>query len=315
MNVKNIIFGGSSGGNTGIGLRFPTFGFVKGLIFTPPFAQLDASSIAAFKTAMAAAILADNVSDRYFPLQNIVKPTDSSTKPVEDKFPDGSIAIVNNGFYDWEFQFTKGGHSLMQALQKANGQDRWFFLFDAFGKLWGVDPGGDNIQAINPNLAYTPPFVVNTGSAVSVYATRVNFSTEQLNVNGTFLDFANDGGLTYLQGLSGLQDVVVTQAAARALGVLKVGAIMDNGTINLHDDFASDLAVTGAWRVRNKATKNPLTVTAAADDAGNTGWDVTVSVSDPNYNAGAGTLEVALVGPAELSPLLGGGYESNWLAQ
>lgn len=314
MDVKNILYLGG-GANTGVGQKFAQLGFIKGLIFVPAGKQYPTSSIAAFKTALEADILADLDYQRAYPLQGLVKPTDTSTKPVTETFPDGSIAVVNDGFYDLEFQFLKGGNSLSVAMQKNNGRNWWFFIIDDQVTLRGVDAGAGFMTGINPNLTYTPPAVMNTGTAVAVYSTRVNFTPNQLGRDGCFLDFSQDGGLNYLTNLSGLLDVNVYQASARAAGVFKVGAQTACGTVDLHAEYPSQLAIVGAWRVRNKATGKPLTVTAVADDAADGGWSVTVSVSDANYSAGAGTLEVSLAGPTEIAALIDGGYEGNWLAQ
>lgn len=314
MDVKNILYN-NTGGNTGVGQKFAQLGFVKGLIFVPAGMTFTTASIAAFKAALEAAIIADLAYQRAYPLQSLVKPTDSSTKPVTETFPDGSIAIVNNGFYDLEYQFLKGGNGLSVAMQKNNGRNWWFFIIDDQVCLRGVDAGPGLIQGINPNLSYTPPAVMNTGTNVAVYSTRVNFTPNQLGIDGAFLDFSEDGGLNYLTNLSGLLDVNVTQAGARAAGVFKVGALVANGTVDLHAEFPADLAVVGAWQVRNKATGKPLTVTAVADDPADNGWSVTVSASDPNYTATVGGLEVSLAGPTEINGLIGGGYEGNWLSQ
>lgn len=314
MDVKNILYN-NPGGNTGVGPKFGQLGFVKALIFVPAGKQYPTSSIAAFKTALEADILADLPYNRAFPLQGLVKPTDSSTKPVTETFPDGSIAIVNNGFYDLEYQFLKGGLNLSIALQKSNGKNWWFFIVDDQVTVRGVDAGPGFMTGINPNLTYTPPAVMNTGTNVAVYSTRVNFTPNQLGVDGCFLDFTQDGGLNYLTNLNGLLDVNIYQAAARAAGVFKVGANVANGSVDLHAEFPSELAVVGAFQVRNKATGKPLTVTAVADDPTDNGWSVTVSASDPNYTAGAGTLQISLAGPTELNGLISGGYESNWLDQ
>lgn len=314
MDVKNVLYLGE-GANTGVGSKFAQLGFIKGLIFVPAGKQYPTSSVAALKAAIEADIIADSPADRAYPLQGFVKPTDSSTKPVTETFPTGAIAVVNNGFYDLEYQFLRGGYNLSVAMQKNNGRSWWFFIIDDQVALRGVDAGPGFMTGINPNLAYTPPAVMNTGTNVAVYSTRVNFTPDQVGVNGCFVDFSQDGGLNYLTNLNGLLDVNVYQALARSSGVLKVGASIANDTVNLHDDFASDLAVTGAWRVRNTLTGKPLTVTAVADDPTDNGWSVTVSSSDANYTATAGGLQVALVGPTELEALISGGYESNWLAQ
>lgn len=314
MDVKNILYT-NIGGNTGIGPKSSTIGFIKSIIFVPAGKQYPTSSIAAFKAMIEADIIADSPFDRAYPLGNFVKPTDSSTKPVTETFPEGSIAIVNNGFYDIEWQFLKGGLGLSIAMQKANGRNWWAFLIDDQATVRGVDAGVGFMTGINPNLAFTPPAVLNTGTNVAVYSTRLNFTPNQLGVDGCFIDFTQDGGLNYLTQLNGLLDVNVYQALARASGVLKVGALASFGIIDLHTEFAADLAVTDAWQVRNKATKKPIAITSVADDPTDGGWTITVPTSDPNYSAGAGDIEVNLAGPTEINGLIGGGYEGIWLAQ
>lgn len=313
MDVKNVLYL-NAGANTGVGAKFSQLGFVKGLIFVPAGKKYPTSSVAALKTAIEADILADLAYNRAYPLQGFVKPTDSSTKPVTESFPTGAVAVVNNGFYDIEYQFLRGGHNLSVAMQKNNGRDWWFFIIDDQVLLRGTDAGVGFMTGINPNLAYTPPAVMNTGTNVAVYSTRVNFTPDQIGVNGAFVDFSNDGGLNYLTNLNGLLDVNVYQSLARAAGVLSVGANVANATVDLFAEFGSELAVIGGWRVRNTLTGKPLAVTAAATDATNGGWTVTVSSTDPNYTATAGGLQIALVGPTELDALISGGYESNWLA-
>lgn len=304
------------GGNTGIGPCFNNPTFIKGFIFVPAGKQYDATTLTALKTALEADLLADIPSERAYPIGGFVAPTDNTQKAIEQTFADGSIQIVRSAVYDWSFQFIKGGLCLSVAMQKANGLNRWFFAYDDQGRFYGVKgTSAGMIQGVNPNLAYTPPFTLNTGAAVTVYETRVNFTSDQLNVNAAIIDFSGDGGgLSYLQGLSGLQDVTVYSAGARSAGVAKIGAKTACGTVDLHATFASELAVVGAWRVRNLLTKKPLTVTAVADDPTDLGWSITVSSSDANY-AAPGGLEYALAGPTELDGLDVTGYESNWVTQ
>lgn len=317
MGVQNVSTDCTiTGGNTGVGQCFNDFKFVKGIIFVPAGKNYSTTSIQAFKTAIEADILADQASARAYPLQNIHTPTDNSEAPVEQTFPDGSKAIVRNGNYDWSFQWTIGGLCLSIAMQKANGKNRAFFLITDDGKLWGSQGSAtDTIKGIVPNLAYTPPFVLNTGAAVTVYATRVVFTPDQLNKYAYFLDFGNDGGLPYLTGLSGLQDVNITQGAARSGGVLKVKAITSCGTVDMYDVYSTQLAAVGAWVAINKATGNNITITSVAADANIKGWTVTLDTSDPDYVATAGGVLVGLQGPTELAALLVVGYESNKLAQ
>lgn len=312
MSVENVIQNCiGKGANTGIGSCFNDIRFIKGMIFVPAGKKYATTSIAGLKALIEADILNDDATQRAYPIGGFVKPTDNSTKPVEDKFPTGAIAIVNDGFYDWSFQFIKGGLCLSIAMQKANGLNRWFFLYDDAGKLYGTDAGLGFIQGINPNLAYTPPFELNTGTATTVYQTRVNFTPDQLNVNAKFVDFANDGGLTYLTNLNGLIQVSIQEGAAPTSTVIKVKAVTSCGTVDLYDSFADAFATPDAWVVLNKANSGIIVISAVAKVPSIKGWSLTLT------SATGLTVGASLAGPTELaaSPIDAIGYESDSLTE
>lgn len=317
MDVINSLANcNTPGGNTGYGACFNNITFIKGALFVPAGKDYDATSVAALQALIEADILNDDPLQRIYPVGGFKNVTDNTSKAAEQTFADGSISIVRPPFYDWSFQFTQGGLCLSIALQKANGLNRWVMFYDDQGRLYsrtGVAAG--SIRGVDPNLGYTPPFTLNTGSAVTVYETRINFSSDQLNLSAAVIDFANDGGLAYLTGLSGLQDVTLFQAAARSSGVVKIGAKTSCGTVDLHNQFASELAVVGGWKARNKASKKPIVISAVADDPTDDGWTITLTTGDANYSAGAGTVEISLAGPTELDGIDVTAYESNWITQ
>jgi hypothetical protein len=318
MNIINQLANcNTPGGNTGYGSCFNNITFIKGALFVPAGVDYSATDLATLKAALEAGILQDDPLQRIYPVGGFKAVTDNTSKAAEQTFADGSISIVRPPFYDWSFQFTDGGLCLSVALQRANGLNRWVMFYDDQGRLYGRNGvAADTIRGVDPNLGYTPPFTLNDGSKVTVYETRINFSADQLNVNAAVIDFGAAGvGLSYLTGLTGLQDVTLYQAAARASGVVKIGAKTSCGTVDLHIEFATALADTGAWQARNTATKKPIAISSVADDPTDLGWTITLTTADANYSAAAGGVEISLAGPTELDGLDVTGYESNWIAQ
>jgi len=318
MGVQNSKNCSKSFGNTGVGDCWNDIGIPRGIIFVPIGKEYTSVSIAAFKAALAPDLLADNAALRAYPIQNIVVTTDNTADAAVTTFAgDGSIAIGFEPNQDMTFQWTQGGFCLLHALRKSKGQNRAFFVIDSKGQLIGTQGStADTVKGI-VGYNYTNPakWPVGTDNPIPIYNTRLSFRPEQVNEDIAILSFADDGGLGYLTGLVGLQDVVLTQGAARAAGVLKVKAKTDCGSVDLYDVYDGELAVVGAWKVVNKATGNVVTITAVAVDTNIHGWTITVDTTDPDYTAIAGGLLVSLAGPTELDALDVTGYESNTLAQ
>lgn len=304
MGVKNTLNSCIRyGANTGFGNCFTRIGFVKGLIFgNDPNATYTTASVAALKTALEAAILADLPLNRVYPVGGFVTPTDSSEAPVDQTFADGSKARVREGKYGWTFQWVEGAFCLLYALRQANGLNRPFFIYTQEGLLIGTDAfdstNPDLMKMIKPDFAWTDPFKLNTGAALEVYATQINFEPTSINDNIAFVDFSKDGGLTYLKGLKGLQDVNITKVA-RAANVLTVSAKTNCGTTDLGTLYGATLGAVNAW-VATNAAGAILTLTSVTYSANLNAYVLTVDATDPDYTAGAPTT-INLTGPTELA--------------
>lgn len=320
MGVKNIGICNQIGGNTGIKPCFNDIGIPRAIFFVPIGKTFTTATMAALKTALEAAILANSPYQRMYPLQSIVQITDNSTDPTSQTFSgDNSQVFTSQGFYNLNFQWVQGGICLLIALLKANSRNKAFFIVDSYGQLIGTDAGTDLIKGIVGN-SFTQKFKFSVGTdAVAAYSTNLIFAPEQVNENLAIVNFnqTGGGGLAYLTGLSGLLDVNIIQNAARALGVLKVGAKTVCDTVNLYDDYSAALAAAGAWQAKNTNTGKPIAILSVVADATNLGWTVTLDTADANYSAAAGGVQVGLAGPATLAalgtPVVG--YESNFLAQ
>lgn len=317
MGVQNVKNCKKAFGNTGVGDCYNDVGIPRAILKVPKGKEFDSTTVSALKTALEAAILANVPSQRVFPIQGIVEVTSNTGQETIQTFNStGNIAVNFEPSYDLTFRWTDGGFCLLHALRKSNRQNISFMIIDSFGQLiatQGSTP--DTIKGIE-GYNYTAPFTWSVaGDNVTGYNTRLNFRPEQVNEDIAIIDFSDDGGLGYLTGLSGLFDVVLSQGAARAAGVLNVKAKTDCGSVDMYDLYATELGVTGAWKVTNKTTGNDVAITGVATNPNIKGWTITVNTADPDYTATAGGLLVSLAAPADLAALDVEGYESNTLAQ
>jgi hypothetical protein len=314
MGVKNVLTSClADAGNTGFGQCFTDFGMPRGVYFTPKGKNYSLADIATLKAAIEADLLADLPKNRMYPLNNIVNVTDQSEATVYQKFNTGASYRVRYGFYNLTLQWTQGGFCVLYALLKANGQNKPFFIYTDRGLLIGTDAGTTSqpqqFKGINANIADANMFKFSDGTKAAEYTLTLDFEPTQINQSIAFADFSNDGGLAYLNGLNGLQNVTLNQLVAPTSTVIKIGATTACGSVNLHDIFATELAVVGAWKVTNAATGGVIVVSAVANDTADGGWALTLTA------ATGLTVNVELVGPTELAALLVVGYEGDTLSQ
>lgn len=305
-------------GNTGFDC-FNNFGMPRWFGFVNKNFRLTTASIAAAKTALEAAILANNKRDRLYPLGDIVNLANNDEDSVTQTFNTGAVTKVRDGNYSTEVQWVEGGFCVLYAFLLANGKNLPFFIATDKGYLIGTTVGATagQMAPIRPNMVDPKKFTWSDGTNIAAYKLTLNYEPTQINRNVAFLDFSNDGGLGYFEGLSGLQNVALAQGAARASNVVTIKAMTSCGSVDMYDDYADALADVAAWAVTRTSTGNVITITGVAKNTNVGGWDITVNASDPDYSATAGQLTISLVGPTALAALTSPvvGYESNTIAQ
>ena len=316
MGVKNVLVSCAGNfGNTGFGECFTDFGMPKFIFFVPRGFKGDLTSIATIKADLEALLLEDVPSQRGYPVNGIVNVTSNSEDVVVQTFNTGAIAKVRDGNYDITVQWVQGGFCLLYGLLKGNGKNQPFFIGTDNGFLIGTDTGDGLLSPIKPNFVNANKFTWSDGTNVSAYTLRLNFEPSQVNQNVNFVDFSADGGLSYFEGLTGLQNVVLSQGAARATNVVKVKANTSCGSVDMYDLYADELASTAAWAPVRTSTGAALTLTSVAKDANIKGWTLTFDASDPDYSSTAGQLKIKMAGPTELAGEDVVGYESDFLLQ
>lgn len=305
------------GGNTGTGSCVMNIGRIIGAISIPHGSEIDVSGdLSSIKTSISAAILNNDPLARFYPIPNLVPQSDNTEDLSIQTYPDGTKVVTGEGDYDWTFDLLEGANCLSSRLRKHNYQQEDILLIDENMQLLGQNGSTDAMLAgYNPSIFYALAPLPSQGiDAVTAYRWRLAFRKTQLADNLAWVSFGTD---TYLRTIRGLQDVALSQGAARAADVVTIKAKTACGTVDLYTSYSAALAKTTAWKVTRTSNGNVITIDSVVVDANVKGWTITVDDADPDYSATAGQLTISLVGPADLAALSPTvkSYESNTIAQ
>lgn len=324
MGVKNVKYCNPGGGNTGVGNCWNDIGIIRGFIKVPIGKIYSTATVQGLINTILADILADNPALRAYPVSGIEETTDNTKAPNTLVFSGtGREIVTGENDYSVMLRWYDGGFCLQNSMRKSKGQKGAYIFYDSLGQFVATDAGTTALpEQIKGIVCYNytmPVTLAKTNSEVATYQTLFSFTPEQINENAAFVQLDSVGGLAYVETLNGLFNVGLVSLAARAVGVFKIGAIVVGcGNANLHDLYASELAVAGAWIAKNTATGAVTAITSVADNTVLGGWTLTLSTGDANYSATAGGITISLVGPTELAALTesvdGTGYESNSIA-
>lgn len=288
--------------NTGFNRTcFTEFGAPIGVIFGAPGQTLDISSISATKTAISGFLLNDNPNLRWYPVQAAIDPKDNSEKPVIVTSTLGQKKKVRDGFTDLELSWWDGGMCLLIPLRIMNGTLQPFWIITSFGFLIGTNNGNGACSGIIPTLKDAEPFKWSTGADANGYTLHLVFDPDQTNENVIFIDFNGNGGLPYLQGLIGLENIILSKIA-RVVALITVGLSTSCGGVDLFTVYPTQLVV-GLWKAYkdNAGVPNlskPIAITSATPVAD--GYALQITVADANYTAGE-PIWIGLAGPTELN--------------
>ena len=299
--------------NTGFNKScFTEFGAPIGVIFGAFGQSLDMTlSIAAIKTAISGNLLNDNPLLRWYPVQTAIDPKDNSEKPVIVTSTLGQKKKIRDGFTDLELSWWDGGMCLLIPLRIMNDTLQPFWILTSLGFLVGTNIGDGKCTGITPTLKDAEPFKWSTGADANGYMLHLVFDPAQTNENVMFVDFNENGGLAYLQGLIGLENIVITKEA-RVVALLTVGLSTSCGGVDLFETYPTQFVV-GLWvAYADKAgvpdLTKPIAITSATPTAD--GYALQINVADANYTAGA-NIWIGLVGPTELLEAAIGGVDGS----
>lgn len=301
LNAFNCI---TQGGNTGTPSCAIDIKNIVGAIVLPSglsFSPTNLLTEGAFLTALQAATLAPRAT-RAFPIHGFEEVTDSTEKAVIQTLGYGSRSVVREGYYDWMFQILKGGFCLLKSLRKFNNQNVDVLFVDANGLLFGLKVGtGDSatLRGVPLSYFYASPPTINNGAKSTIYAVQFVFPPAFIDSFG-FVQL----NLGDFDSVVGLQDIVLFSGGARVTNVSKVKGTFSCGGADLWTTYGTALNVAALWTVRDSVTGNyydPSTgITSVAGSGTTSVYTITVSTSDPAYNAG-NPVTIALALPSVLN--------------
>lgn len=313
MGALNTLNCGVSGyGNTGFGSCILSFDRIAGAFLVPRSYVLTPANIAALQSKLQTDAQAADPINRIYPIHYFEGITDNSADVTDQTLGYQSLIEVNPGDYNWLFQYIEGGLCLNKALWKLK-KGSWSVLFyDKAFKLFGYKSGA-NLKGVPLKKLNVPKWRPNDGNA-NVMLTQVGFVFEPSYINEQ-IGFVDTSDLSIdLTSIVGLQDVALTSLAARAAGVMQIGAITGCGSVNLYNTYGDNLNNVSAW-VATNASGALIDITSVGKNANLKGWTITLSTSDADY-VSAGPINIQLADPSTLAgaPITMPGYESNKLS-
>lgn len=300
----NQVVCAQGGANTGIGdCFFDPKNFVRTFIVPANFKLTETQLLTpeATLTALQDAAKADLAANRIYPTPEIQGITDNSEDVVTQTLGYGSPFVVRDGKYAFQFQYTKGGLCISNALRKFNSNSVRLIIIDAEGYVIGTRVGNE-IQGIPLDVFYARPMKPNDGSNIAVYSYQVTFNPVYLNEKVGFMKLS----LADLLMIDGLQNINILKSS-RAAAVLKVKTLAGCSQVNLYDTYATELADDALWVA--KMNGKSVDIVSVATDPNIEGFTVTLDTTDPDYVAGAPvTLSLEVVSALEAAGIVG--YES-----
>lgn len=293
-------------GNTGVGECFIELDKIIGAIQVPAnfqIAQGDVAGLLAFlETKLHAAI-----GTRIFPYPKLINITDNTEDITINTTDYGDKIFVKDGFYDWTFRYLTGGVQLHQELAKNQGANKHFLFFDKNNVLLGYK-SGVYLKGIPVDQFRVLPWRPNTGSESALFNLR--FIIDPTYLNGGNLAFLKVEDFNLLD-VQGLQDVELT-ILDYTNNVATVQVRSKISDVNLYDTYKTNLLQTTAWRAF-KSSGAASSVSAVADNAIDSAFDVTVNYNDwaAEFDAAEMKIQLAIPSVLKATPILMEGFEDK----
>lgn len=291
--------------NTGFGTCTLDFGAIVGAFIMSRDVSFTTEELADLQASLVADAIADKPA-RIYPVHGFEAITDNTEDPTFQTMASGRPVFIKEGNYNWIFQFIDGGLCLSNKLRSFNNGNWAALFYDQKGNLFGYQTtdseGAAILKGVPLDIIYTYPWKANDFSNVTQYRIQFSFKPHYVNQNIGFVQ--SDFPLSEIQGV---KDVALTVTSALAAGVVGVDANVSCGGDDLHELYATELAVVGAWEAKNKATGAIITITTVTSNT--TGWTVTLSAVDPDYPTAGNQLTLSLAKASVLSGLDVVGFE------
>lgn len=271
-------------GNTGTGQCFFDIETVGGVIFAPKGSTLPTTTLNALQVAIKAQLLSDVPRTRLFPVNNIIDCKPNSEKLVIQTSNTGAKKVVRDVYDQLDLMWWDGGFCLLYQLRKGNGLNNPFYLYTINGLLIGVDAGPGLIKPITPTLAWANAMGWSDGTKSAEYGVTLSWNAKLTNDNVKIIDFSTVGGQGYLDSLTGLETIKLTEQS-RVAGLVDIGLQLACGGVDLFPTYPTQL-VASLWvsYADNGGFANlskPIAITSSTPIAD--GYAIQLNTSDANY--------------------------------
>lgn len=246
--------------NTGIGKCSFIPKHIVGEFIVPDDFELDADGAKSIKEQLQEAAENDNPAERIYPIHNFVEVEDNSDDPSESTFGYGGISINNEGNYDLQFRFMKGGLCLSNQLRQYNNSSVRVIFIDADGVIFGqrVD---DKLKGVPLELFYVPKFTISDGDSEQAgFHVRNVFKPKYINEQIAFIDTQALGFDP--EEIKGLQEVRLVDAGSDDTSV-KLKPLAGCGGLNLAQVYESELADDTLWTLTDASDGSNVSISSA----------------------------------------------------
>lgn len=295
MQINQIICN-TGGANVGYGDCVLTLKSLYRAILVSPDFEIDPSTYATPELLIAALIAAsqaDLVSNRIYPLPEIVGVTNNSEGVVTQTLGNGTPIVVRDGMTNWLLQYTDGGNCVSNALRKFNSRRLSILFIDADGVLFGTKVG-QVIKGIPLAQFYALPFGVNDFANIANFSFQVIFAPSYINEDLGFVKLPKAD----LMALEGLRNINLQLSSPRAVNVVNVQAVTGCDKENLYDAYSADLVTASNWLASMNGKS--VAIETVALNAASKAFTVTLDADDPNYVVGA-PIVLTLAAPSVLA--------------
>lgn len=299
----------NTSGNTGVGSCFFDPKNIVGAILAPKGYEFDVTTPQA---TLIAATHNASPSNRLYPLWDFETTTDSSEDKTIQTMGTGAKHVVREGFNDWKFQYVSGGLSLLLEARLFNGPSWDFYFVDADNNIIGVAGSSETKLKAIPSTGgffWAAPWKLNDASKITEYMLQFVFNTRYANTKGLTKFVA--AGFDVPSIIKGLQNVVLTGAAASTPGSYNITALTEATQTNMGDIYPTELAAAGMWVAKNFTTGVAIPIDAVTYDNDNNVFVVALDTTDTNYPTTGDFLTINLAAPTVLQAAGIDGYEST----
>jgi hypothetical protein len=290
-----------NGGNTGVGACDLSSSKITpiGVIFVQKHASIPKSTIDV-QSFLDGKFKENAKGNRFYPIMGFGTITDSSEEAQVVTMALGYSEKIRNGNAIYQFDIPFSLCKAKKVIQFDGWKGGIYFILDT-GMIMG------RRSADGKNLLPLIPLQLNITNAqmLSLGTTDARVVSIQINLDDKLrlIDIADFITIDNFDkdAINGIIDVELS-VAGTGTGYVDVAVQTKCEGVNLHDTYATELAVAGAWKLTNAATGAAATITSVAAQAGTKSFRI---------SAGAGAYKLSLADISALTAAGVEGYESN----